>query len=118
MTSKTVKKLRSACIGITPEQAADYMRRCWKRYQDLKGNKLELDEHGGCTFEQLMRVYDQRSFREDLRDCGWCLGHSGGSKAMGKAHDLAIKGLNWNKEGHDFSRAMDHAFHGIAGWMA
>ena len=112
------KQLRSARIGITVEQAADYMRRCWIRFQECKGNTLKLDQHGGCTVRQLMRVYDQRSFREDLRDCGWCLGHSGGFKAMEKAHDLAIKGLNWEREGHDFSRAIDHAFHGIAEWWS
>lgn len=117
MTS-TTKPIRRVRIGITTEQAAAFMRSCWNRYQECKGNKLELDESGGCSLEQLMRVYDGRELREDLRDCGWCLGHSGGFKQMAKAHDLAIKGLNWNKEGHDFSRAIDRAFDGIAGWMA
>lgn len=114
----TTKPIRRVRIGITTEQAATFMRSCWKRYQERKGNTLELDEDGCCTLEQIMRVYDAREFREDLRDCGWCLGHSGGFTQMAKAHDLAIKGLNWNKEGHDFSRAIDYAFSGIAGWMA
>ena len=114
----TSKPIRSARIGITTQQAALFMRQRWDRYQQSKGNTLELDKNGFCTLEQLMRVYDHKDLREDLRDCGWCLGHSGGFKEMAKAHDLAIKGLNWNKEGHDFSRAIDRAFSGIAGWMS
>ena len=112
------KPIRAAYIGITVEQAADYIRRRWDHYQQCKGNKLELNEYGGCTFEQIMRVYTRDQFRADLRDCGWCLGHSGGLAAMIRAHDLAIKGLNRNGEGCQLSVSISHAFSGIANWLA
>jgi hypothetical protein len=114
MTTTTARILRPR-IGMTVEQAAAFMRSCWDDYQRNKDipfhprkDSLEVD----------LRHYSSSSFRQDLRDCGWCLGHSGGTRAMSQAHDLAIKGLRWNDQGHDLSRAIDHAFCGIAGWMA
>ena len=102
-------------IGMTIEQAAEYMRSRWILYCACKGNPAPTDT---CTLKELMSYYPSTCFNADLRDCGWCLGHSGGFKAMEKAHDLAIQGMDWEWEGHDFSRKIDFAFDGIAGWLA
>jgi hypothetical protein len=106
---------RRAFIGMSVEQAASFIRSSWDRYQRNKDIPLHPRKD---SREVDLRHYSASHFREDLRDCGWCLGHSGGTRAMSQAHDLAIKGLRWNDQGHDLSRAIDHAFCGIAGWMA
>ena len=111
----TTTRIPRPSIGMTATQAAAYMRSCWDRYHANKD--IPFHPHKG-SLEVDLRHYSDSSFREDLRDCGWCLGHSGGTKAMEQAHDLAIKGLRWNDQGHDLSRAIDYAFHGIAGWTA
>ena len=104
-------------IGMTIEQAAEYMRSCWGRFQESKDKPDTITDLFGEEAPSIWK-YDQHLLREGLRDCGWCLGHSGGFKAMEKAHDLAIQGMDWEWEGHDFSRKIDFAFDGIAGWLA
>jgi hypothetical protein len=114
MTVATARVLRPF-IGMTVEQAAAYMRNRWDRFHVNKD--IPLHPVKGSR-EIDLRHYSPSRLQADLRDCGWCLGHSGGTNAMAQAHDLAIKGLRWNDQGHDFSRAIDFAFHGIASWIA
>ena len=101
----------------TIKTAAEFMRQCWKRYLADKDKPAPEKPKDGPRFRPLDLRYRQRDLREDLRDCGWRLYELGRDKALHEAHDLAIKGMKWPGEGHDFSRQMDWAFDGIGYWM-
>jgi hypothetical protein len=111
----TAARILRPSIGMTASQAAAYIRSCWDRYYASKGIPLR-PRKGSLQID--LRHYSRNALHSGLRDCGWCLGHSGRNRAMTQAHDLAIKGLRWDDQGHDLSRAIDHAFHGIADWIA
>jgi hypothetical protein len=99
-------------IGMLVEEAVAIMRKAWS-------DELSAADHAGVN-GPVKRLSNQ--LHRTLRDCGWCLGHLGadersGNKCLQRAHDLAIAGMK-GREGYRFSRAIDWAFSGIAGWWA
>ena len=109
-------------IGMSIERAADFIRQEWQDYMETGGKKDQEEEerigHRQCSEIQLTGDTTLDMLYERIRDCGWCIGHQGGRKALLQLLELATKELDPDGEGYKLSRHIDHAFHGIAGWMA
>ena len=113
----TTATLTRAQTGMTVDQLASVMRHHWRQYlQDFRLPDECPDALGeiGPNFLK----YDWLALKQDLRDCGWCLAHIDGDKALRRAHDLAIAPIEDQRHQHDFSLAIDRAFDGIAGWWS
>ena len=102
----TTKPLTFARPGMSTQQAADFIRHHFNLFL----------QHKDRPHDDISR-YDRLLLRDDIRDAGWCLVHSGGWKAMTQAHDLAIKGLR-DPHRYNLSRAIDTAFNGIGDWRS
>lgn len=115
-------------IGMSIEQAARFIRKDWQGYIKTKQCKAKEQEkpnppeaeHNPLWCQAVTLTGDTSSWAlgQTIRDCGWCVAHQGGDKALQQLHDLAIKGLDPDGDGYKLSRQIDYAFSGIAGWLA
>ena len=89
-----------AYVGMPFDEAIEIMRKARERFYSNK-------EPTECEY---------RVLRETIRDCGWCLAHAGGNDALHRAHDTLTEEMDDEDEADRFSRRIEFAFAGIAGW--
>lgn len=104
--------------GMTIEQAVDLIHKHGQRWHSAPEKRQLKNPHGngrGRNPLEVTKASAHRWLHEQARDCAWCISHAGGD-----LHELCDAVLKGTKEPYryDISRVMDHAFHGIAGWMA
>ena len=112
------RKALSAFPGMTIDQAVDLIHRRGAPWYDAPERGVLKNPHGngrGRSPLENTRSTMRPLLEQTMRDCAWCISHSGGD--LHKLFDAVLKGTK-EPYRYDISRVMDHAFHGIAGWMA
>ena len=115
MSVRTTKEPAYAEIGMSLDEAVDYIRWSWDCYwRDKDKEHPKPDKHGAslpCT------IHEQRMFVADLRDCGWCIAHSHGQEGLEKMFYKCLVGKK-RLEKTMMHGIMDKGLSFIAGWMS
>jgi broad specificity phosphatase PhoE len=104
--------------GMTIEQAVELIHHHGRRWEKAPERGLLKNPHGngyGRFPLEFTKATARRQLEYHARDCAWCVTHSGTD--IRELFDAVQKGTK-DPYRYDIGGVLNHAFHGIDGWMA
>ncbi len=108
------RKILRAFPGMTMEQAVELIHRRGKRWHEAPVSLPPRSNRGRSPLD-ITKSSTRPLLEMTLRDCAWCITHSNGD--IHKLYNAVLKGTRQPYR-EDISDVMNHAFHGIGGWLA
>ena len=110
-----------AALGMSIDQAVEVIHHHGHRWHSAPEHLTPKPSASGTRYNCSSLDYTKANARqwldEAVRDCGWCIAHQDGNRGLQALFKAVLKGTK-EPYRYDINRVMDHAFHGIDGWMA